>query len=60
MENSNTQMKLKKELEVCIFTSYEIMGIDTCSGNDAHFWRKWHTGRMQDSTKPKEKKTDKK
>lgn len=52
-------MKLKKELEVCIFTSYEIMGIDTCSGNDVHFWRELHTGRMQDSTKPREK-TDKK
>lgn len=39
MENNNTQMKLTKELEFCIFTNYEIMGINTGSGNDANFWR---------------------
>lgn len=48
IENSNAQKKLTKKS--CIFTNYEIMGMNTGLGNCAHFWREWHTERMQGST----------
>lgn len=55
MKNNNAHMKWTKECEFCIFTNYEIMGINTGSGKCAHFWRECHTERMQDSTKADKK-----